>query len=942
MINIDYRSLMVTNKTLSVYDNGVKTIRLSANDYLRQPTKEDLRSLGYAERRIRATDFARLCGAVTTTEKRTIKHHPSGWYFLSSNHYHNEADMVAKNGEYTEINKLDDKTSLLCPAFSIKLPKESVKTTLSQKLFKTQTLYSYSEEDYVKLASLIKTLEEVKDDEGRIIYHTIKIGQYPQQIVNYTLSEELENLFNNGNLQEGLKATGLTYTMYSHNSDYYSPKHIPEFEYKGKRYVRVKPSESYQPSHSEELLQDARWIEVSPITCKVLNWGRLPKFINPQGTGIAPTLELIPEDGITSGIPYYPEVYNSTFKRYFNSSIRGFLNGVDLNTITNAVSLNIVNKDNFSSFKGLLDEAFNTNRQPVFHHNIPLSQTKIEPYAFYGCTHIKSITLHSNIESFGEHCFDGCRFKYLYTLGDSTIISQEYPENQNARNITEIARLNKTIQNNLELYIKHPSECIQLSKNLSKAKLQVPQAFILHIAKTNRFNELAKGDFRFFKTIITHLSDNRMINESLYTETCYKFANSLGCFTNAFIKNKLGEDSKVLLCQKACSLFGKLMRDYLYCDTINSIFKNLPIDTPPNQNFFNFISLQQGDVKLPNIELLLNLENDLKGVFAHVMAHFDDMVKYKHQIGTTGTLRNVSWETAIRRFYENTQLTNSNEMMSDIIKILGPHQLTSESMAKILKLRHYAETHNIPSHILRKPLGEEPINLAIERIKSYSKLRIADAKAELDRLYKKQFTYEFLDKKDPRNAVIGAYCDCCANINGSMYGAKIVEATIISPDVQNLIVRDIKGEIVAKGAMYVNQEFGYAVLNDFEINHKYKTSSVYGYPGYYYTDTPAEQEEEQLRSLIFNTLKKGIDDFVKEYDKEHPDKPIQKVNIGLGYNRLKTQCKDFLHETELLQVPKVYEFEDAQFEQRILYRRENKSKDFTLASSKQDIKGMEQ
>ena len=89
-----------------------------------------------------------------------------------------------------------------------------------------------------------------------------------------------------------------------------------------------------------------------------------------------------------------------------------------------------------------------------------------------------------------------------------------------------------------------------------------------------------------------------------------------------------------------------------------------------------------------------------------------------------------------------------------------------------------------------------------------------------------------LDKHDPKNAIIGLYASCCATITSGHYGKTIAESTMIAHDVQNLVVKDSKGNIIAKGAMYVNSQKGYAVINDFEVNEKYRSHET-AEAGYY-------------------------------------------------------------------------------------------------------------
>ena len=124
--------------------------------------------------------------------------------------------------------------------------------------------------------------------------------------------------------------------------------------------------------------------------------------------------------------------------------------------------------------------------------------------------------------------------------------------------------------------------------------------------------------------------------------------------------------------------------------------------------------------------------------------------------------------------------------------------------------------------------------------------------------------------------------------------------------------------------MYLNEEQGYAVINDFELNHNYRNHE--SVPGQYNVED--NNEEEQEREQIFSTFQRGIYAFIEEYERQNPDNPIKQVNVGMGFNRLKRQIKRFEKATSKLTVPAEYSFLDAEDEQYILYKRQTqKDKD---------------
>lgn len=96
----------------------------------------------------------------------------------------------------------------------------------------------------------------------------VEYGFYPQQVVSAKIQNKLEKLFEN----QLIKKTGNTFTVDSVNNDEkFSPKIIEEYEYQGKRYVRViidvlNPDRTIQLSNDVYYENDdAVWIEVQPV-----------------------------------------------------------------------------------------------------------------------------------------------------------------------------------------------------------------------------------------------------------------------------------------------------------------------------------------------------------------------------------------------------------------------------------------------------------------------------------------------------------------------------------------------------------------------------------------------------------------------------------------------------------------------------------------------------
>ena len=152
---------------------------------------------------------------------------------------------------------------------------------------------------------------------------------------------------------------------------------------------------------------------------------------------------------------------------------------------------------------------------------------------------------------------------------------------------------------------------------------------------------------------------------------------------------------------------------------------------------------------------------------------------------------------------------------------------------------------------------------------------------ENEDLYEKDlygFSYHWLPKQDYDNLILGKYCNCCAHVDGA--GQWIMRASMILDNCQNLVIRNIEGEIIAKMTIYVNREQGYAVFNTAEVNSKYHSGSDL--------------------NEIYEAFMRGVNRFVDEYNKNNII-PISIVSIGEYRNVIKYNLGN--EETRILDTP---------------------------------------
>ena len=99
-----------------------------------------------------------------------------------------------------------------------------------------------------------------------------------------------------------------------------------------------------------------------------------------------------------------------------------------------------------------------------------------------------------------------------------------------------------------------------------------------------------------------------------------------------------------------------------------------------------------------------------------------------------------------------------------------------------------------------------------------------------------------------------------------------MEASILHPDCQNLVIKNIDGKIIAKSTLYVNREQGYGVFNNVEINNNIR--------------------DEKIKKIIYEKYIEAVDKFAKEYNRRNPNRQLNQINIGMSLNDLSAQIRN--------------------------------------------------
>ena len=128
----------------------------------------------------------------------------------------------------------------------------------------------------------------------------------------------------------------------------------------------------------------------------------------------------------------------------------------------------------------------------------------------------------------------------------------------------------------------------------------------------------------------------------------------------------------------------------------------------------------------------------------------------------------------------------------------------------------------------------------------------------------KEYTYKWLDNKDPLNLVLGYLVNCCAKYKGA--GEDIMIQSMTNPNLRNLVVfKD--NEVIAKSTAFYNNN--YILCNNIEVSSKYYNDKSMGY---------------EDKKALFEAIRKGLIDQARQME-ENGNK-VDEIRIGMCRNDL--------------------------------------------------------
>ncbi len=499
------------------------------------------------------------------------------------------------------------------------------------------------------------------------------------------------------------------------------------------------------------------------------------------------------------------------------------------------------------------------------------SLTYIGDNAFKGCESLSNISIPNSVKYIGNDCFDMCnslksvklpkfadkicgcwpaQLCYIFKKGDDFYFTD--------------GEKKKGVYVGYQYFVKYVLRHWD-DKNLANT-LKILNSLHFEIVEVFYENSKKNNDLDFVNEILASniKKYNWLKSKIIYNVSTMmpfiKLCIILGVFQNSPLKiertsksgNKIVET--IDYAQKSCEFLIQLIKmgklDLVIADQINSHLGKVKFNQKLAEFIFNHYDdiIKQGPL-----------------FFAECCNKFDEV--QKAHTSNKGSCRQLAptVEFFQKYFTQNKfkGVDGSNFHTASVIGKYYSEQRIFDRANEIIKLH---KQNNVPDNILGEDFSEEIFKKIKNRIKNIENISLDTTKSLCDTA--QCFSYEMLRKDDVLNLVLGKLCNCCAHLEG--VGDGIAVASMLDPSVQNIVIKDKNGEIVAKSTIYVNQKEGYAVCNSFMVSAKVSRDNL---------------------NNIYTKFKEAISDFATEYNRKFTPK-LKVVTVGMCFNDLHGIIKD--------------------------------------------------
>jgi len=518
------------------------------------------------------------------------------------------------------------------------------------------------------------------------------------------------------------------------------------------------------------------------------------------------------------------------------------------------------------------------------HITIPNSVKHLGPSVFSNCSSLETINLSDNILYISSRCFENCNSLTNITLPKSlkNVENSAFYECRNLKNIkfyNELKHLDHHFLDSHLPYLNKEDGYFTLSKQKGTESL-ITDNLVVNAGLIAKYWD--------YKDIIINEQKNEnvalMYNTFLWKLKPEKFIEILNSHNYTFVK-KLNTNIQAV--DREFSNSFKLLYNLGIMNapitdengkTINYAQKAFNfIESKMNQGYFDMKTLGEMAKRMKKVEFkkefadffmqyfdeLYEKETDTPDFIAKCYNEFEEVQKTNTNNHGSQRQRKATFKKFAEYFAENkfAGVTEETKAIADTLSPYFTEQTTFNQAVKIDKERR---ENNTPSRILSVHLKENPFaNIDImENMIKDEQMQVAH---KLTETATNEFSYDWLEKNDPENFILGKLCSCCAHIEG--HGQGIMRASIVHPNIQNLVIRDKNNTIIGKSTLFINPDEGYGVFNNVEIfnYHEYPKADIY---------------EKYIL---------GIKDFANQYNKEHPDKPLKIITVGMHLNDLEQE-----------------------------------------------------
>ena len=575
---------------------------------------------------------------------------------------------------------------------------------------------------------------------------------------------------------------------------------------------------------------------------------------------------------------------------------------------------------------------------------IPNSVTSIGVYAFVGCTSLTNIIIPNSVTRIGNSAFEKCENLTSITIPNSvtSIGDNAFEKCENLTSIIIPSRVKKigfliflgcphlkkvTLPNGVEISNKLLIENVNVLVNKKYSKETI-EKHKNNLTPTSVWEELEDGlNYKEYKNLIKNYGtdkETKELNVAEYElEDLIHFGYNLGLFSNETIKvkNSSGKEQELSISNLAFNVIQKMILSGMELNSMHRYFQAMK-KQEFNEQFLRFL------LNKTNLDEVIAEEQNNEGFIVRLYAWF----KERTHLTNLGEIEDSSNRTPLPtseanrfkiRVYETTEsgidklrwrepsvaalkkefvenvyagVTPEKRHIADYLEKYSQYS-QQKYYDKAVKIDDERIKAGVSNHLTTKHVKQSTMDAYRQYFEKTEGIRqqiletadkaLIEQKESADQI----FSYEMLSKDSEEIFAIGFLTSCCATLFGA--GAGAMRAVITSPDMQPLVIRDSKDNIVAFGIVYVNRKEGYAVVNDFEVNIKYKGN-------------------DKARKAIYDKAMQGIDAFVQAYNEDNPKCPIKVVTCGISPNW--TAISDYIKQNpknEILKAPKFDEWKYA-------------------------------